>query len=497
MVVTLLEEMLSIDLCLEDQLARYIDPMDNHAVKHTSTLFVFVSLLCRIFLLTDIWASLKTKVDRSVIKIIDLLLLCIRIIRHNAAILFVSPSLYLAWKPKKNIHSRISLSSWNHLCLQLIVENEDQTPTVNHLCSSLRFSFASLCSVHSCMKSMFFSFLCFQIHRCLKDSFWNAGLPFDFRSVQRRMLINDENLDQLIETIRTVHRTPADQRSIDLTEYLTEFFQAIPASRFESVTRLLRDYDDRAALKIEFVQAQCFEAIHRALNEDEETIVVCLDLIIELLNQSENVQERFVQFDGYEKCFAFLQYLPSPSIQLIDRCLQLIVDTTPSPLLINPSLTVSLIRWIPSLASPADQQHLLAAIDRIVLASLQNKMIACSNGISLALIDTLHRDLTNGTVRGRVLCLLENLIRFSINVEEVRRLFQVFQKNPSGRHYLLHVLLIAAKYSDPDRQSISAYFDLQRPNSVRRRWTLSRERECFAFFLSRESFFRRSLDGHR
>lgn len=39
-----------IDLSLEDQLARYIDPMDNHAVKHTSTLLVFVSLLWRIFL---------------------------------------------------------------------------------------------------------------------------------------------------------------------------------------------------------------------------------------------------------------------------------------------------------------------------------------------------------------------------------------------------------------------------------------------------------------
>lgn len=319
-----------------------------------------------------------------------------------------------------------------------------------------------------------FPFFVFQIHGCLKDSFWNSGLTFDFRSVQ--MLINDENLDQIIETIRIVHRTPADQRLIDLNEYLTEFFQSIPASRFESVTRLLRDYDDRAALKIEFVQAECFEAIHRALNENEETIVSSLDLIIELLSQSENVQERFVQFDGYEKCFAFLRYLPSPSTQLINRCLQLIIDSTPSPSLINPSLTVSLIRWIPSLARPDDRQRLLSAIDQIVLGSLQNKMIACSNGISLALIDTLHGDLTDETVRGRILSLLEHLIRFSISVEEVRRLFQVFQENPSCQHHLLHVLLVAAKYSDPDRQSISAYFDLQRPNSVGRRLKLSRER---------------------
>ncbi|CAF1437193.1 unnamed protein product, partial [Rotaria magnacalcarata] len=41
------------------------------------------------------------------------------------------------------------------------------------------------------------------------------------------MLTDEKNLDQIISTIRAVHQMTIDQKLIDLTEYLTEFFQSI------------------------------------------------------------------------------------------------------------------------------------------------------------------------------------------------------------------------------------------------------------------------------
>ncbi|CAM4981995.1 unnamed protein product [Rotaria socialis] len=41
------------------------------------------------------------------------------------------------------------------------------------------------------------------------------------------MLIDEQNLDQIISTIRAVHQMTIDHRLIDLTEFLTEFFQSI------------------------------------------------------------------------------------------------------------------------------------------------------------------------------------------------------------------------------------------------------------------------------
>jgi len=82
------------------------------------------------------------------------------------------------------------------------------------------------------------------------------------------MVINEQNLDQIITTIRTLHQTTIDQRQYDLTDYIIEVFQTIEQKNiniFYLLTNLLRDYIDRPALKIEFLKAKCLETIDRIL----------------------------------------------------------------------------------------------------------------------------------------------------------------------------------------------------------------------------------------
>src|SRR5690349_1441422 len=86
------------------------------------------------------------------------------------------------------------------------------------------------------------------------------------------MLIDEQNIEEIITKIRTIHQTTIDQREYDLTEYLIEFFQSIEQEEkinlsklFSLLTNLLCDYIDRAALKIEFIKGKCLETIDRIL----------------------------------------------------------------------------------------------------------------------------------------------------------------------------------------------------------------------------------------
>ncbi|CAF4654214.1 unnamed protein product, partial [Rotaria sp. Silwood2] len=151
------------------------------------------------------------------------------------------------------------------------------------------------------------------------------------------MLIDEQNVDKNITTIRTLHQTTIDQRPYDLTEYLIEFFQFINKQKqhtslsniFNLLTNLLRDYIDRAALKIEFLKAKCLEIIYEILIDevnDETNIMSILQFISELLVNSENVQEKFLNFNGYEKIFHFLYHIHSPTIDFINQLLILMTE---------------------------------------------------------------------------------------------------------------------------------------------------------------------------
>jgi len=303
------------------------------------------------------------------------------------------------------------------------------------------------------------------------------------------MLINETNIEQIINTIRQVHQTTIDQRLIDLTEYLTELFQSITpeqSSSFGLLARLLRDYEDRAALKVEFLKAQCFENISKILNKNENHLVSILEFTIELLNNSENVQEKFLHFNGYEKIFHSLRYIHSPKINFINQFLLLMIEKPifqnensliPSMdsfvSFINPHIAISLIQWIPYLKNRLDQQYILSSMEKIFLRSLQNKMMACSNGIIIALLEILNINEEDSIkleqkILNEIFSLVEKLLQFSINSQEIQFICQLFQQNKSLKKQLLQLLIIAVKHNDPDAKAISAYFDLQRPNSVRK-----------------------------
>jgi hypothetical protein len=308
------------------------------------------------------------------------------------------------------------------------------------------------------------------------------------------MLIDEETITR----IRTIHQTSIDQRPYDLTEYLLEFFQSIEeqeqinlANFFRSLTKLLRDYVDRAALKIEFLNGKCFETIDRILIkqiDNEENLISILQFIAELLVNSENVQQKFLDFNGYEKIFRYLDHIHSPSIDFINQLLILMtekptlsIDDSLTPVdlfvhFVNPHIAVVLIHWIPYLTNTSDQHHIIHSINIIVSRSLQNKMMACSNNIIYALIDILFtKKIEERILLDNIFSILEKLSRFSINTKEIRHIFQLFNQDTPFKKQLLRVLITAAKNDDPDTQKISSYFDLQRPNSgiilpVIRRW---------------------------
>ncbi|CAF1147923.1 unnamed protein product [Rotaria sordida] len=312
------------------------------------------------------------------------------------------------------------------------------------------------------------------------------------------MLIDEQNVDEIITTIRTLHQTSIDQRRYDLTEYLIEFFQLIKQDQqinllntFHLLTNLLRDYVDRAALKIEFLKAKCLEIIYEILiNEtnNENNIISIIQFISELLINSENVQEKFLDFNGYEKIFHFLDHVYSPTIDFINQLLILMTEKTslqidnsltPVDILvhfINPHIAVILIHWIPHIIDISHQHHIIHSINIIVSRSLQNKMMACSNNIIYSLINILFFNKFNDKILlDNIFSILEKLARFSINTKEIRHICQLFNENTPFKKQLLRILITAAKHDDPDTQTISSYFDLQRANSgiilpVIRRW---------------------------
>lgn len=301
------------------------------------------------------------------------------------------------------------------------------------------------------------------------------------------MLIDEQNLDQIITTIRTLHQTSIDQRQYDLTEYIIEIFQSIEENYlekiFQSLTQLLRDYIDRAALKIEFLNAKCLETIDKILNQqinNEENIISILLFISQLLVNSENVQQKFLEFNGYEKIFHFLYHVHFPSRDFINQLLILMTEKsnlqiddslTPVDLFVNftnPHIAKIFIHWIPYLNNISDQHHVIHSINIIVTRSLQNKMMACSNDIIYSLIDILFSNkLEDKILLDNIFSILEKLSRFSMNTKEIRRIFQLFNQDTPYKKQLLRVFTTAAKNDDPDTQQISSYFDLQRPNSVR------------------------------
>lgn len=302
------------------------------------------------------------------------------------------------------------------------------------------------------------------------------------------MLIDEKNIDQIISTIRTLHQTTIDNRLIDFTEYLNELFQSIQPEQsnlFHILTCLLHDYQDSAALKIEFLKAQCLETIHKKLNTNEDNTIAILEFITELLNNSENVQEKFLYFNGYEKIFNSLRYVHSPTIDFMNKLIILMIkkptlhsNTSLTDILdsfiifVNPHIAVSIVHWIPYLTHVSSQNYILSSLDKILLRSSQNKMMACSNGLILAFLQILGYNDSNSikleeSILHKIFSLLENLSRFSINSKEIRHIIQLFYQNVSLKKQLLQLLIKSAKHDDPDTQLISSYFDLQRPNSVR------------------------------
>ena len=295
------------------------------------------------------------------------------------------------------------------------------------------------------------------------------------------MLTNATNFDEIIEKIREIHQTTMDQRAKNLQEYLNEVFQSISVEDsqfFRLLRRFLAENDDRAALKMELFKANCLERISKLLNRNEIHLVPIFEFLLQFLHNSETIQEEFLRLNGYEKFFQYLRYIPSPNSSFLNQFFLLMIDKsfTLSVLpidsfvrLINPHIAIVLIEWIPYLLNSSDQEYILLSMEKILLCSLQNKMLACSNGILRALLNLFIEDSYEEKIRGEIFSLIEHLAQFSINAEELQLICRLFRRNSLVKKQLLQLLIIAAKHNDPDGHAISSYFDFQRLNSVRKR----------------------------
>ena len=133
---------------------------------------------------------------------------------------------------------------------------------------------------------------------------------------------------------------------------------------------------------------------------------------------------------------------------------------------VNPHMAVELIHWIPLLHETSIQQHLIHSVNILVARSMENKMIACANGIISALLDILaSKKVDEKILLDQIFSILETLSRFSISPREIRQICQLFNDETIFKKQLLRILIIAAKNDDPDAQGISSYFDFQHSNS--------------------------------
>ena len=297
------------------------------------------------------------------------------------------------------------------------------------------------------------------------------------------MLVDEQNIDEIINTITKLHQTSIDHRLIDLTNYLNEFFLALQPQHSNFIHRLtclLHDYQNSQTLKIEFLQAKCLEIFYQLLNPtDSNNIISILEFLIEFLNNSEYVQEQFLYFNGYEKFFQLLRYIHLPTRNFINQLILLMLETKIDDLLTlsnqsliifnNPHIAKAILYWIPSITNLSDQQYILSLIKKILYSSLESQLVACSNGLIYVLLDIINQ-INDKKLENNILIdifsLIENLSQCSINSNEIQYICQLFYQNKSFKYQLLRLLIIAAKDNDSNAQAILSYFDLQRSNSV-------------------------------
>ena len=140
---------------------------------------------------------------------------------------------------------------------------------------------------------------------------------------------------------------------------------------------------------------------------------------------------------------------------------------------VNPHMDQILIHRIPDTSI---EQYLTHSVNILESCSIENKMIACSNGIISALLNVLStKKIEEKILIDQIFSILEELSRFSISSQEIRQICQLFTEQTIYKKQLLRVLITAAKNDDPNTQRISSYFDLQHSNSgiilpVIRRW---------------------------
>ena len=272
----------------------------------------------------------------------------------------------------------------------------------------------------------------------------------DSRKIYDKQLIVSKCLPLIINVL---HLSLPDKRMVDLNHVLDKSIISLERVKradiklelMKSYLTMLNDCSDRAALKIVIATRKFFICLLEQFryivltntNIVHEYILVCLDLIRNLLDKSQAVKDIFEESNGYYSLYEILK-----TSTVLDKDVSIVLNEMITEKnssnkklakksfdslveLENCHMAVLLIKLLPFMQQTA-QEFSLNNICRLCVLNIRNQLRACKNMLLFYLIDLLnYHERFEFVLIQKLFSTIEILGRCSINNNEVRMLVEL------------------------------------------------------------------------
>ncbi|XP_072180695.1 neurobeachin-like protein 1 [Diadema setosum] len=249
----------------------------------------------------------------------------------------------------------------------------------------------------------------------------------------------------LVQMIKVIHSCSPEERQVELSELLEQLLQALRSSHrnsdvqyaiFRSIPQTLLDSRvSKQSLQRSFVKADVFTTLLTILEtatvsdgNKQLALFFTVHLLGAILNGSQYSKEVFKETIGYEKLGELIVRLGSPSQELIETLLDMVLDTpykADSKLLIQNTGVVSLLLFLlPHIHHlPSLQETVIAGLAQSCVSCDYNRMQCCYDGIVSGVIGALQsREQLHRKTEERLIGLLESLGSYSITASQFKTL---------------------------------------------------------------------------